>query len=217
LIGKGAFLTTTAKPDRTSPVTRGKWVMTNILGMSPPDPPPDVPALPPRSGDAAGHAKEPTMRQKMTDHQVRPDCTQCHQLTDPIGFALENFDGIALWRTLDEGQAIDASAMTFDNTKLNGPADLRNWLATKYGDQFVTVTVEKLLTYALGRGVEYQDMSLVRQLSRDVGRDKNRFSALVLAIVKSRPFQMNTKSLPSAAAPRVAAVRLPYTDDQRIH
>jgi hypothetical protein len=224
LLGKGAFLTTTAKPDRTSPVTRGKWIMSNILGMSPPDPPPDVPALPARSGDNAGNAKEPTMRKKMEDHRVRPDCTQCHQLTDPIGFALENFDGIALWRTLDEGQQIDASAMTFDNTNINGPSDLRHWLVTKYGDQFVTVTVEKLLTYALGRGVEHQDMPLVRQLARDVSKNKNRFSGLVLAIVKSRPFQMNTKVQPSTSAPKVAAASpthiaasLTYTDHGRIH
>src|SRR5687768_3410439 len=100
--------------------------------------------------------------------------------------------------------------MTFDNTNLNGPSDLRHWLVTKYGDQFVTVTVEKLLTYALGRGVEYQDMPLVRQLSRDVSREKNRFSALVLAIVKSRPFQMNTKVQPSSAAPKVAAASLTH-------
>src|SRR5882724_10410737 len=103
LIGKGAFLTTTSKPERTSPVTRGKWVMTNILGMSPPPPPPDVPPLPPRTADSAGNTKEPTMRQKMLDHRVRADCIQCHSLMDPIGFSLENFDAIGLWRSHDEG------------------------------------------------------------------------------------------------------------------
>src|SRR5437867_7534754 len=103
LTGKGAFLVTTAKPERTSPVTRGKWIMTNILGMSPPDPPPNVPPLPPRMTDAAGNAKEPSMRQKMLDHRVRSDCIQCHSMMDPIGFALENFDAIASWRTHDEG------------------------------------------------------------------------------------------------------------------
>jgi hypothetical protein len=205
LIGKGAFLTTTAKPDRTSPVTRGKWIMTNILGMSPPSPPPDVPALPARAGDAAGNAKEPTMRKKMEDHRVRADCVQCHQLMDPLGFALENFDGIALWRTLDEGQSIDAAAKTFDNTQVNGPADLRNWLVSKYADQFVTVATEKLLTYALGRGVEYQDMPLVRQLSREAVKGDSRFSALVLGVVKSRPFQMNTRAQAPAAGKVAAA------------
>ena len=122
LLGKGAFLTTTSKPERTSPVTRGKWVMTNILGMSPPDPPPDVPPLPPRAADATGNAKEPTMRQKMLDHRVRADCIQCHSLMDPIGFSLENFDGVGLWRTHDEGTPIDAAAQVFDGTKIDGPA-----------------------------------------------------------------------------------------------
>src|SRR5437870_2011782 len=120
LLGKGAILTTTAKPERTSPVTRGKWVMTNILGMSPPPPPPDVPPLPPRTGDAAGNAKEPTMRQKMLDHRVRADCIQCHSLMDPIGFSLENFDGVGLWRTHEEGTPVDPSAQVFDGTKIDG-------------------------------------------------------------------------------------------------
>ena len=103
LLGKGAFLATTSKPERTSPVTRGKWIMTNILGMRPPAPPADVPPLPPRAGDP--NAKEPTMRQKMLDHRVRQDCVQCHRLMDPIGFSLENFDGIGLWRTHGRGHA----------------------------------------------------------------------------------------------------------------
>jgi len=192
LLGKGAFLTTTSKPERTSPVTRGKWVMGNILGMSPPDPPPDVPPLPPRQEDATGNSKEPTMRQKMLGHRVRADCIQCHSLMDPIGFSLENFDGVALWRTLDEGQAIDASSQVFDGTKIDGPADLRKWLLG-YSDQFTQVVAEKLLTYGLGRGVEYQDMPLVRSIARDAAKNGNKFSALVLAVVKSKPFQMNAK------------------------
>jgi hypothetical protein len=192
LLGKGAFLTTTSKPERTSPVTRGKWIMGNILGMSPPNPPPDVPPLPARAADATGNAKEPTMRQRMLDHRVRADCIQCHALMDPIGFSLENFDGVALWRTLDAGQPIDTAAQVFDGTKIDGPAELRKWLLG-YSDQFVEVVAEKLLTYALGRGVEYQDMPLVRAISRDAARGDNRFSALVLSVVKSKPFQMNMK------------------------
>jgi hypothetical protein len=192
LTGKGAILVTTAKPDRTSPVTRGKWIMTNILGMKPPDPPPDVPPLPPRMTDNAGNSKQPSMRQKMLDHRVRNDCSQCHSMMDPIGFALENFDAIAAWRTTDEGNAIDSTASMFDGTKLDGPSGIRNWLAG-YSDQFAQVAVEKLLTYALGRGVEYQDMPLVRAISRDAGKSGNKFSALVLGIVKSKPFLMNMK------------------------
>jgi hypothetical protein len=211
LIGKGSFLTTSAKPERTSPVTRGKWVMTNILGMSPPDPPPDVPALPPRSADAAGNTKEPTMREKTIAHRVRPDCAQCHKLMDPIGFALENFDGVGTWRTLDEGQPIDAADTMFDNTKVNGPAELRQWLATSYGQQFVTVTAEKLLVYALGRGVEWQDMPLVRRIAREAAQNNSRFSALVLAVVRSQPFQMNSKMVAPApaAAPKAATAAPP--------
>jgi Protein of unknown function (DUF1592)/Protein of unknown function (DUF1588)/Protein of unknown function (DUF1585)/Protein of unknown function (DUF1587)/Protein of unknown function (DUF1595) len=192
LLGKGAFLVTTAKPDRTSPVTRGKWVMTNILGMGPPPPPPDVPPLPPRMTDAAGNTKAPSMRQKMLDHRVRNDCIQCHSMMDPIGFSLENFDAIALWRTTDEGNAIDPNAKLFDGTTVDGPASLRKWLVS-YSDQFVEVTAEKLMTYALGRGVEYQDMPLVRAISHDAAKNGNKFSALVLDIVKSKPFLMNMK------------------------
>jgi hypothetical protein len=133
------------------------------------------------------------MREKMLEHRVRPDCVQCHRLMDPIGFALENYDAIGLWRSHDEGTPVDASGELFDGTKVDGPAALQQWLAG-YSPQFVRVTVEKLLTYALGRGVEYRDMPLVRAIARDAARQDNRFSALVLGIVKSPPFQMNTKS-----------------------
>jgi mono/diheme cytochrome c family protein len=193
LLGKGAILTTTSKPDRTSPVTRGKWIMTNLFGMSPPDPPPNVPPLPARATDARGTVHEPTMREKMLEHRVRADCVQCHRMMDPIGFALENFDAIGLWRTRDEGSAIDASAQLFDNTMVDGPVALRQWV-TRYSNQFVRVSIEKLLTYALGRGLDYQDMPLVRSIARDVGQKENRFSALVLAVVRSAPFQTNTKT-----------------------
>ena len=192
LTGKGAFLVTTSKPDRTSPVTRGKWVMTNLLGMSPPSPPANVPPLQPRAADP--NAKEPSMRQKMLSHRVRQDCVQCHRLMDPIGFSLENFDAIGLWRSHDEDQVIDAKDLFFDNTTVEGPNGLRNWLATTYGKQFVTVATEKLLTYALGRGVEAGDMPLVRAITKDALNNNGRFSAIVLGIVRSQPFQVNMRS-----------------------
>ena len=132
------------------------------------------------------------MRQKMLDHRVRSDCVQCHSMMDPIGFSLENFDAIASWRTHDEGNLVDPASAVFDGTRINGPTSLRNWL-TGYSDQFVQVVAEKLLTYALGRGVEYQDMPLVRSLARDAAKNGNKFSALVLGVVKSKPFQMNMK------------------------
>jgi hypothetical protein len=127
------------------------------------------------------------------NHRVRIDCAQCHRLMDPIGFTLENFDAIGLWRSHDEGEAIDAKDMMFDNTTLAGPAGLREWLTTNYGTQFLTVATEKLLTYALGRGVEARDMPLVRAISRDVIRNNGRFSAIVLGIVRSQPFQVNMR------------------------
>jgi mono/diheme cytochrome c family protein len=203
LLGKGAFLVTTAKPERTSPVTRGKWVMTNVLGMSPPSPPADVPPLPPRAADP--NASEPTMREKMLSHRVRPDCVQCHRLMDPIGFALENFDGIGLWRTRDEGKTVNPADQLFDNTKVDGPVSLREWLGKQYSSQFMTVASEKLLTYALGRGAgmtggEARDMPLVRAIARDSTKDGSRFAAMVLSVVKSQPFQMNTKAAPPNTA-----------------
>jgi hypothetical protein len=198
LIGKGSYLVTTAKPERTAPTVRGKWIMTNILGMSPPDPPPDVPPLPPRAADP--NAKEPTMRQKMETHRVRQDCTQCHSMMDPIGFSLENFDGIALWRSHDEGQPINTVTQLFDGTKVASPADTRNWLVSKYSNQFVQVATEKLVIYALGRGKDWQDMPLIRSIQHDAMKNGNKFSAMVLGVVKSKPFQMNTKMPPATTS-----------------
>jgi hypothetical protein len=192
LLGKGAFLVTTSKPERTSPVTRGKWVITNVLGVPPPNPPDDVPPLKPSTVDARGNAKEPTMREKMLSHRVDASCVNCHKLMDPIGFALENFDGIGLWRTTDAGSPIDAADTMFDGAKVDGPAALRQWLVG-YSDQYVQVMTEKLLIYALGRGTDYRDMPMVRAIARDAARQNNRFSSIVLGIVKSAPFQMNAR------------------------
>jgi hypothetical protein len=202
LTGKGAFLVTSSKPERTSPVTRGKWIMTNLLGMSPPSPPADVPPLPPRAADP--NAKEPSMREKMMTHRVRQDCVQCHRLMDPIGFSLENFDAIGLWRSHDEGQVINAKDLLFDNTTVDGPIALRDWLAKSYGNQFVTVVSEKLMTYALGRGMEAGDMPLVRAITRDALKNNSRFSTIVLGIVRSQPFQANMKApaVPGATTAR---------------
>ena len=136
------------------------------------------------------------MRKKMEDHRVRQDCVQCHRLMDPIGFSLENFDAIGLWRSHDEGEDINPKDRLFDNTQVDGPVSLREWLAATYGNQFVTVATEKLLTYALGRGVEAGDMPLVRAITHDVLKNNGRFSAIVLGIVRSQPFQVNMRSEP---------------------
>ncbi|HTM02398.1 MAG TPA: DUF1592 domain-containing protein [Vicinamibacterales bacterium] len=205
LLGKGSYLVTSAKPERTAPTVRGKWIMTNILGMSPPDPPPDVPPLPPRAADP--NAKEPTMRQKMETHRVRQDCTQCHSMMDPIGFSLENFDGIGLWRSHDEGQDINPVAQLFDGTKVTGPSDTRNWIVSKYSNQFVQVATEKLLVYALGRGKDWQDMPLIRSIQRDAIKNGDKFSSIVLGVVKSKPFQMNIKMSTPANTAQTADAR----------
>jgi hypothetical protein len=192
LLGKGAILATTAKPDRSSPVTRGKWVISTLLGVPPPDPPPNVPLLMPKLADARGNAKALSMRQSMLDHRVREDCIRCHSLMDPIGFILENYDAIGLWRTTDAGEKIAGSEVLYDGTKVEGPAGLRQWVVG-YSDQYVRVATEKLLTYALGRGVEPQDMPLVRKIVHDSARSKYSFSSLVLGVVKSEPFRKNMK------------------------
>jgi hypothetical protein len=191
LLGKGAILATTAKPERNSPVTRGKWVMTNILGVPPPDPPQDVPPLPSRANDARGNAVDPSMRTKMLDHRkAGPACVNCHRLMDPIGFTLENFDAIALWRTNDAGDPILGKEVVYDGSTVDGPAGLRKWLMG-YSDQFMRVTSEKLLTYALGRRLDPEDMPTVRKLARSAAQGNNRFSSLIVGIVESDVFQKN--------------------------
>ncbi len=193
LLGKGALLTETSNAARTSPVTRGKWFLQTFLGVSPPDPPPNVPALKDQPVDSTGNAKAPTMRQTMEAHRTNPVCASCHKIFEPIGLALENFDAVGAWRTQDGDSPIDASGVLVDGSKVDGVASLRDALVRR-SDQFVRVVTEKMLTYALGRGVEYQDMPLVRSIVRDSAGGNYNFSSIVLGIVKSAPFQMNTKT-----------------------
>ncbi len=189
LLGKGSFQLATSNSDRTSPVLRGKWVLENLLGTHPPDPPPNVPPLKPNP--AAGPQ---TMRQRMEEHRANPACSSCHRMMDPIGFALENFDGIGRWRTKEAGQRLDASGELVDGSKIDGVVSLRQGLL-RYSPQFVRTVTEKLLTYALGRGVEYDDMPVVRSVVREAAKNDYSLSAIVLEIVKSAPFQMNRKPL----------------------
>jgi hypothetical protein len=193
LLGKGALLTETSNAARTSPVTRGKWFLQTFLGVSPPDPPPNVPTLKEQPVDSTGNAKPPTMRQTMEAHRANPVCASCHKIFEPIGLALENFDAVGTWRTQDGESLIDASGVLVDGSKVDGVASLRDALVRR-SDQFVRVVTEKMLTYALGRGVEYQDMPLVRSIVRDSAGGNYKFSSVVLGIVKSAPFQMNTKT-----------------------
>ncbi len=197
LLGKGAWMSVTSQATRTSPVTRGKVFLETFLGVSPPSPPPVVPELKATAQDNTGSAKEPTMRERMEMHHTNPTCASCHSLFEPIGLALENFDGVGAWRVKDEGQPIDPSGTLADGTRIDGAQSLRN-LVMRNSDQFVRVVAEKLLTYGLGRGVETEDMPLVRAIVRDAAARDYRFSTLVMGVVKSAPFQNNVKGAETA-------------------
>jgi hypothetical protein len=203
LLGKGALLTVTSNPARTSPVTRGKWLQQTLLGVSPPDPPPGVEAALAAPTGNTGNSKTPTMRQQLEAHRRNPTCSSCHSIFEPMGIALENFDAVGAWRTLEEGGPIDASGILPDGTKVDGIVSLRNAFV-RYSDQFARVVAEKLLTYSLGRGVEHQDMPMVRTMARAAAADNYRFSSLVLSIVRSDMFQMNQKVASKPVAPNTS-------------
>ena len=190
LLGKGSILTVTSYPNRTSPVLRGKWVLENILGTPPAPPPPNVPALQENKDTA-----RLSMRQRMEQHRANPACAVCHARMDPVGFALDNFDAIAKWRTTEtEAKVpIDASGSLPDGTKFQGGAELSKVLL-QHPSEFVTTVTEKLLTYALGRGVEYYDQPAVREIQRGAASSNYRWSTLILGIVQSTPFQMRTSA-----------------------
>jgi cytochrome c5 len=185
LLGQGSVLTVTSYPNRTSPVLRGKWILENILGTPPPPPPPNVPPL--KEND--DNSKPRSVRELMEEHRKNPACAGCHAVMDPLGFSLENFDGIGEWRTKDQSGPIDASGQLADGTKVEGPVTLRQ-AVLKHPEQFVGTITEKLLTYSLGRGLEYYDMPVVRGIVRDAARNDYKFSSLITGIVKSTPFQM---------------------------
>jgi hypothetical protein len=191
LLGKGSILTATSYANRTSPVLRGKWVLENILGTPPPPPPPDVPAL----AEATGDSKPLTMRERMEKHRANPACAVCHTRMDPLGFALENFDAIGGWRTTEAGSPIDASGALPDGTRFEGAPGLRKVLLGRR-DEFVLNVTNKLLTYALGRGVEYYDAPAVRSILREAAPNDYRWSSLITGIVKSTPFQMRRSEQP---------------------
>ncbi len=185
LLGQASVLTVTSYPNRTSPVERGKWILTNLLGVPPQPPPPNVPPLKETSADG----KPLSLRESMERHRANPVCAGCHKVMDPIGFALENFDGIGHWRNTEEGAAIDTAGTLFNGADVDGIVGLRQKLAAQ-PDIFVGVMTEKMLTYALGRGLEYHDMPAVRKIVQDGRNQDFRFSSIVLGIVKSTPFQL---------------------------
>jgi hypothetical protein len=185
LLGQASILTVTSYPNRTAPTIRGKWVLLQILGTPPPPPPPNVPSL---KDDAT--TKNLTMRQRMELHRSNPTCAACHKMMDPLGFALENFDGLGQWReAIGAGPPIDSSGVLPDGTMFDGPAGLREVLVSKR-DMFVETFTEQLLTYALGRGVEEYDHPVLRQILREAAPENQRWSSIILGIVNSAPFQM---------------------------
>jgi len=190
LLGQASVLTLTSAANRTSPVVRGKWILDNLLGAPPPNPPPGVETN--LEKDPA-QVKVTSLRQRLELHRASPQCASCHRLMDPIGLALENFDHTGKWRTLDGKATIDASGRLADGTVINGPGALRRALLAK-SDVFVTVLAEKLLTYASGRAMRPQDMPSIRAIVHGAAADKYRFSSLILGVVKTPQFQMRSKS-----------------------
>jgi mono/diheme cytochrome c family protein len=192
LLGQGSILTATAYATRTSPVLRGKWILENILGSPPPPPPPNVPPLPPK--DESGASEVLTMRERMAQHRASPACSRCHSMIDPAGFALEYFDAVGKWRGLDEAfKPIDGSGALPDGSRFDDVIGLRKALLNP-PDRFVTTVTEKLLTYALGRGVAFSDMPAVRQIVHGAAAEDYKLSSLILRIVQSTPFQMRRSS-----------------------
>jgi hypothetical protein len=185
LLGHGSILTVTSYPNRTSPVLRGKWILENLMGTPAPAPPPNVPPFPePEEGD-----KPKAIREILEEHRRNPACASCHAVMDPLGFSLENFDATGEWRKKDRSGPIDPSGVLADGTTVDGPVALRAALM-KRPERFVEAMSEKLMTYALGRGLEYYDRPVVRAVVHDAAKQNYRFSALVFNIVKSVPFQM---------------------------
>ncbi len=200
LLGQASILTVSSYSNRTSVVLRGKWVLENILGAPPPPPPPNVPPL--KEND--GKSKPTALRERMEAHRRNPVCAACHGRMDPLGFALEHYDAIGKWRETDTGAEINSTITWFGNT-IDSPKAFREALLNR-GNEFNKNVVEKLLTYALGRGVDFSDAPTVRRLVADLGRNDYRWSALVLGIVKSTPFQMRRAMAPDGAAPTPTSV-----------
>ena len=203
LLGKASILAITSYPHRTSPTIRGKWLLENILAAPVPPPPPSVNT----NLDETKTAKAATVREMLEQHRANPACASCHARMDPLGFSLENFDALGQWRTTDGAAAIDASGVLLDGTKVSGPAALRGALLGKK-EQFVKAVTGKLLMYAVGREMDYHDAPAIRAIMRNAATDDYRWSSMILAIVKSTPFQMRqTRQIdnPTKAEPRSAA------------
>jgi hypothetical protein len=184
ILGHGSILSVTSYPHRTSPTIRGKWLLENILAAPVPPPPPNVDTTLKNEG-----GKPLTVRDRLEQHRTNPVCAICHSRMDPLGLSLENYDGLGQWRSTDAGQPINATGVLLDGTKFQGPAELRNALVARK-EQFVKAAAAKLLTFALGRPVEYYDAPVIRQIVRDAAANNYRWSSVILGIIESTPFQM---------------------------
>ena len=187
LLGQGSILAVTSHAERTSPVVRGKWILENILGMPVPPPPPDVPLL----KENKDREKPLTMREQMIEHRANAVCASCHKTMDPIGLALENFDAVGAWRTRDAGGPLDVSGELADGTKVNGVLDLRKTIVSR-PEMFAGTLTQKLMIYALGRGLDYRDMPAVREIVREAAHNNYKMSSVILGVIRSSPFQMRT-------------------------
>ena len=201
LIGKGALLTVTSDAERTSPVKRGKWFLQTFFGVSPPNPPPGVET---KLDNKAGETPK-TMRERLKVHSTNPSCASCHKMFEPMGLAMENFDATGQWRTKEVGNPIDSFGVITDGTEIDGVNGLRA-LQVRKGEMFAEVVLENLLTYAIGRGLDYKDMPLVRSLTHEAAKSDYKFSSLIMGVVQSPAFTMNTKSV-ADMKPEVVSMR----------
>ncbi len=189
MLGQGSILLTTSYPNRTSPVLRGKWLLDNLLGMPPAPPPAAVPALP----ENTDGVQPRTVRDRLEAHRKNAVCASCHKPMDPLGFALENFDPVGRWRDVADGYPVDSSGSLLNGTVLAGVTGLRKYVVA-HRDDFVNILTQKMLTYAVGRELEYYDLPAVRKIARSAATDGDRWSSIYLGIVKSPPFQMTVSS-----------------------
>jgi hypothetical protein len=195
LLGQGSILTVTSYPNRTSPVKRGKWVLEQLLGSPPPPPPPNVPVL----DETVNRSRPRTMKERMEEHRRNPTCANCHRLMDPVGLALENFDGIGTYRVRDAGVTIDSTTQLSDGTRIDNVVDLREALLAR-SNVFVRTFTENLFVYALGRGLTPADMPEVRRVIRDAAPGDYRFESIVQGIATSAPFRMRLKGAATVQA-----------------
>jgi hypothetical protein len=198
VLTQGTSLVVTSNPDRTSPVKRGLFVLANFLGTPPPPPPPNIPALEASEGNVAGH--EPTLRESLQKHRENPSCASCHNRMDPIGLAFENFNALGMWRDTERKQPIVAPGKLITGEVFDSVTELKKVLVSKHRQDFYRTLTDRLLIYATGRGTEYYDVETIDEIVQRLDRDEGRFSALLMGVIESAPFQkMRTAATVTAA------------------